>query len=191
MCWIFLVNLKGATDKELRGSFSQNEVSCLEDVPTGPHNDHRKAHAVSGLVLKISVELRHSKHGFSEDCEEPHGINEPFIVEEKIHEDGSKDSNAQNELKIGEQVCPLPEIVRVKVGEVTAFPLLRKELLIVYLDAEMDEGEHGKVHQDALDQERRLEVVPKPEDDPEGVGHQECQADVHREALCCLLGLYL
>ena len=73
----------------------------------------------------------------------------------------------------------------------TAFSLLRKELLIVYFDAEMDEGEHGEVHQDALDQERRLKVVPKPEDDSEGVGHQERQADVHGEALCCLLGLYL
>lgn len=175
----------------MRRGFSQNKVCCLEDVSTGPHEDHGKAHAISGLVLKISVELRHSKHGLSEDSEEAHGIHEPFKVEEKIHKDGSQDSDAQNELKIGEKICPLPEIVRVKVSEVTAFPLLRKELLIVYLDAEMDEGEHGEVHQDALDQERRLEVVPKPENDPEGVGHQERQADVHREALCCLFGLYL
>lgn len=64
-------NLKRATDEELRRSFSQNKVSCLEDVATGPHDDHRKAHSVCGLVLKISVELRHSKHGLSEDCKEP------------------------------------------------------------------------------------------------------------------------
>lgn len=76
-------HLKGATDKELRGSFSQNEVSCLEDVPTGPHNDHGKAHAVSGLVLKISVELRHSKAGLGEDCEEANGIHKPGVVKKE------------------------------------------------------------------------------------------------------------
>ena len=151
MFWIFLVNLKGATDKELRGSFSQNEVSCLEDVPTGPHNDHGKAHAVSGLVLKISVELRHSKAGLSEDGEETNRIHKPLVVKKEIHEDGAKNSDAQNELQIGEKVCPLPEIVWVKVSEVTALPLLRKELLVVYLHAEMNKSKHGEVHQDALD----------------------------------------
>ena len=188
---ISLVNLKRATDEELRRSFSQNEVSCLEDVPAGPHNDHGKAHAVSGLVLKISVELRHSKAGLSEDGEETNRIHKPLVVKKEIHEDGAKNSDAQNELQIGEKVCPLPEIVWVKVSEVTALPLLRKELLVVYLHAEMNKSKHGEVHQDALDQERSLKVVPEPEDDPKSVGHQERQADIHRETLCCLLRLYL
>ena len=34
-------------------------------------------------------------------------------------------------------------------------------------DAELDEGKHADVHEDALDQQRRLVVLPEPEDDPD------------------------
>ena len=43
-------------------------------------------------------------------------------------------------------------------------------MLLGYLgvdrDAELDEGEHGDVHEDALDQQRCLVVLTKPEQDP-------------------------
>ena len=71
------------------------------------------------------------------------------------------------------------------------FPLLRNILFVVDLDAEMDQCKHGQVHQDALDQQRSLEVVPEPKYDPQCVGHQQGQTDEHGEPLGRLLGLYL
>ena len=55
----------------------------------------------------------------------------------------------------------------------------------------MNKSKHGEVHQDALDQERSLKVVSKPEDDPQSVRHQESKADEHGESLCGLFGLDL
>ena len=47
----------------------------------------------------------------------------------------------------------------------------------------MDEGEHGDVHKDTLDEEGGLVVLAEPEDDPQSVGQQECQTHVQGEAL--------
>ena len=41
--------------------------------------------------------------------------------------------------------------------------------LVVDGDAELDEGEHGHVHQDRLHQQRRLEPLAEPEHDPEKI----------------------
>ena len=61
----------------------------------------------------------------------------------------------------------------------TSLPLLCKEFLVVDLDAKMDEGEHGEVHQNALYQERSLKMIAKPEYDPQRICHQKGQADKH------------
>ena len=72
-----------------------------------------------------------------------------------------------------------------------SLPFLCEVLLIANLDTEVDESEHGEVHKDALNQQRSLKVISKPENDSERVSHEQSKADVEREALCGLFSLYL
>ena len=60
----------------------------------------------------------------------------------------------------------------------TSLPFLSEVLLIAYLDTEVDESEHGQVHKDALNQQRSLKVISKPENDSERVGHKQSKADI-------------
>ena len=69
--------------------------------------------------------------------------------------------------------------------------LLRNVFFVIDLDTEMNESEHGEVHQDALDQQRSLKMIPKPENDSERVCHEQGQTHKHGESLGGLFGLYL
>ena len=84
-----MVYLKGTADKELRRSFPEDEVSSFEDVPTGPHDDHRQTHPIGGFVLKVSVKLRNSETGLSEDSHETNRFHKPGEVDQKVHEEAS------------------------------------------------------------------------------------------------------
>ena len=57
-------------------------------------------------------------------------------------------------------------------------------MLLGYLgvdrDAELDEGEHGEVHEDALDQQRCLVVLTKPEQDPSQKENITCFINVDK-----------
>ena len=83
-------------------------------------------------------------------------------------------------------------MIRVKVSEVVTFLLLSDYVLLgVDRHAEVDQGEHSDVHQYALDKQRSLVMVSKPEDYPQSVSHEESQANILRESLSCLFGFNL
>ena len=77
--------LQHAAYDKLRRCFADVEVRRLENVSTGPHQNHLKAHAEGGLVGVVAVELRRAEHGFGEDSQKSHGLNERVVLDEKVH----------------------------------------------------------------------------------------------------------
>ena len=61
--------------------------------------------------------------------------------------------------------------------------LLDDLFFFVETDTEVDECEHGNVHEDTLDKQRRLVMLAEPKEDPQSICDQQRQANVRREAL--------